>query len=289
MNHTQAEASAKNRNERNKKIANSYEWFSDEVDYFRCSEMINVFVEMHFHSSWEFIFVAEGRLCALLDGVEYVAEAGDILFIPGFVLHYVPCAENNRCFSVVFSQNFRKTFDEEYGKGFDFLLKNQGAKTAEVFRFVEACLKKFSTFNLCEKHGFADMFLGMLAKTYPLKSLEKKPPEQIIINVLRYIDLHFTQNITVERVAETFGYSKNYLSFLFNKYTGMGFCDYLSRVRITEAMKRLSEEKNESGVTAIAMECGFNSMNTFYRAKHKFVTCDLNAERVKIKEKKNAR
>ena len=49
MNRIQSEASAKNRNERNKKIANSYEWFSDEVDYFRCSEMINVFVEMHFH------------------------------------------------------------------------------------------------------------------------------------------------------------------------------------------------------------------------------------------------
>lgn len=74
--------------------------------------------------------------------------------------------------------------------------------------------------------------------------------------------------------AETFGYSKNYLSFLFNKYTGMGFCDYLSRVRITEAMKRLSDEKNESGVTAIAMECGFNSMNTFYRARQKFIARD---------------
>ena len=275
MNRIQNEKKAEKRNKRNKKDANSYEWFSDDAGYFRCSEMINVFVGMHFHSSWEFIFVAEGRLCALLDGVEYVAEAGDILFIPGFVLHYVPCTESNRCFSVVFSQNFRKTFDEEYGKAFDFLLKNQGEKTAEVFRFVEACLKKFPTFNLCEKHGFADMFLGMLAKIYPLKTQEKNASERFIVNVLKYINENYTQNITVERVAERFGYSKNYLSSLFNKYTGMGFCDYLSRVRITRAMDILGEEKNERGITSIAMECGFNSMNTFYRAKQKFVTRDL--------------
>lgn len=275
MDFLQAETSAQKRKKCIKKDANSYESFSDDADYFRCSEMKNVFTEMHFHSSWEFIFVAEGRLCALLDGVEYRAEAGDILFIPGFVLHYVPRTEKNRCVSVVFSQNFRKIFDEEYGKGFDFLLKNQGEKTAEVFRFVEACLKKFPTFNLCEKHGFANMFLGMLAEIYPLKAFEKNSSERFIVNVLRYIDENFTHNITVERVAERFGYSKNYLSFLFNKYTGMGFCDYLSRVRITRAMNRLSKEKDECSVTAIAMECGFNSMNTFYRAKQKFVTRDF--------------
>ena len=257
-------------NKSNKRAANTYEWFSDETEYFRCSEMINVYVTPHFHGSWEFIFVAEGRLRALLDGEEYLAETGDILFIPGFVVHCIPEVEKNRCFSIVFSGNFRKTFDEEYGKVFEYLLKNRGEKTAGVFRFIEACLRNFSAFNVCEKHGFADMFLGMLAEIYPLKSEEKKPSERIIVNVLRYIDRHFAQNITVQNVAEKFGYSKNYLSHLFNKYTGMGFCDYLSRARIVAAMKRL-EEDNERNVTDVAMECGFNSMNTFYRAKQKFI------------------
>ncbi|MGN1052815.1 MAG: helix-turn-helix domain-containing protein [Candidatus Scatosoma sp.] len=187
------------------------------------------------------------------------------------MVHCIPEVEKNRCFSIVFSGNYRKTFDEEYGKVFEYLLKNQGEKTAAVFRFVEACLRNFSAFNVCEKHGFADMFLGMLAKIYPLQSEEKKPSERIIVNVLRYIDGHFAQNITVQNVAEKFGYSKNYLSYLFNKYTGMGFCDYLSRARIVAAMQRMEEDIGERNVTEIAMECGFNSMNSFYRAKHRFV------------------
>ncbi|MGN1052198.1 MAG: cupin domain-containing protein [Candidatus Scatosoma sp.] len=79
------ETFVENKNKRVHRNADRYEWFSDETDYFRCSEMINVYVTPHFHGSWEFIFVAEGRFRALLDGEEYLAETGDILFIPGLV------------------------------------------------------------------------------------------------------------------------------------------------------------------------------------------------------------
>ncbi|MGN1061847.1 MAG: cupin domain-containing protein, partial [Candidatus Scatosoma sp.] len=157
------ESSVKNGKKRVRRNADRYEWFSDENDYFRCCEMTNVYAEPHFHGSWEFIFVAEGRLCALLDGEEYRAEAGDVLFIPGFVVHYIPGEEKNRSFSIVFSDSYKKTFDEEYGKQFDFVLKNQGERSAEIFRLVEACQSRFPSFNACEKHGFADLMLGMLA------------------------------------------------------------------------------------------------------------------------------
>ena len=37
MNRIQNEKKADKRNKRNKKDANSYEWFSDDAGYFRCS------------------------------------------------------------------------------------------------------------------------------------------------------------------------------------------------------------------------------------------------------------
>lgn len=247
-----------------------YESFSDDADYFRCVVMQNVQVPAHFHESLEFLFVTDGELRMILDGVEYVAKAGDILFVSGFVLHYTSEREKNRLVSIVFGQTFKNVFEKEFGKEFPPLLQNVGEPTDEIFRFVEDCAARFSSFNFCEKHGFANMLLGLLAHTYPLERKDRKLSEKLVVDILRYLDERFEENITVETVAEKFGYSKNYLSMLFNKYTGMRFDDYVNRLRVIQAMKRL-EEKGRANVSDIVFECGFNSMNTFYRAKRKFL------------------
>lgn len=114
------------------------------------------------------------------------------------------------------------------------------------------------------------MFLGAFGRMYPLKEAENQSSDKLIIDLLRYLDKHFTENISVESVAERFGYSKNYLSTLFNKYTGMRFSDYLNRLRIRETVKRM--ENSSVGITSVALDCGFNSLNTYYRAKQKFLT-----------------
>ena len=254
-----------------KREANPYEWFSDDADYFYCREVQNLGCAMHFHSSWEFIFVAEGRLTLLLDGEEVFAKAGEVLFIPSFVVHYGAAKENNRCFSLVFGSNYKRAFEEEFGeKHFDYVLENRGERTEEIFCFVEKFVRNFALLTRCERHGLTDVFLGEFARLYPLKACENKASEKIIINLLRYLDKHYVENVSVESVAEKFGYSKNYLSSLFNKYTGMRFSDYLNRLRVQEAAKRM-EESGTHGVTDIALDCGFNSLNTFYRAKKKFL------------------
>lgn len=63
-----------------KREPNPYEWFSDDADYFYCREVQNLGCALHFHSSWEFIFVAEGKRNFLLDGEEILAKAGEAVF-----------------------------------------------------------------------------------------------------------------------------------------------------------------------------------------------------------------
>lgn len=251
-----------------------YEWYSDEKEYFRFEKMQNLSTRAHFHGSWEFIFVLSGDLTAYIDGKKYFAEAGDVLFIPEFTVHYVPKGEKNVCYSVVFQKSYLGKFAEEYGgKVFETALKYRGAETDEIFRFVSACAEKFPHFNVCEKCGFVQMFTGYFAKIYPLFLTNKNNSEKIIVNILRYLENNFFEEIGVESVAEKFGYSKNYISSLFCRYTGMRFSEYLNRLRISAAMRSIGKERNEKGqanVSKIAYECGFNSLNTFYRAKKKY-------------------
>ena len=57
----------------------------------------------------------------------------------------------------------------------------------------------------------------------------------IVINVKKYINEHIDEKLTLNRVAEVFNISPNYLSVLFSKCNDIGFTDYINQSKIEEA------------------------------------------------------
>lgn len=77
--------------------------------------------------------------------------------------------------------------------------------------------------------------------------------------------------ITLPTLAAMLGISAHKLSFMINTVTGEGFSDYINRYRIEESKKMLREGKDK--VAAIAFDCGFNSLSTFYAVFKRQVGC----------------
>ena len=86
---------------------------------------------------------------------------------------------------------------------------------------------------------------------------------QLMIDEKPYLN----PNLKLNQLAEQMGISNNHLSQLLNDRIQMSFNDYLNSKRI-ESVKQLMM-KNESShlnLYGIALDCGFNSKNTFNRA-----------------------
>lgn len=81
--------------------------------------------------------------------------------------------------------------------------------------------------------------------------------------ILEYIQKNYTQNESLESIAEHFGVSASYLSRLIKKTTLQTFTDYVNTLRIDEA-KRLLAATNNS-IADIYTQLGFNNRNTFIR------------------------
>lgn len=79
-----------------------------------------------------------------------------------------------------------------------------------------------------------------------------------------FIKMHFRENITVEMVADTLGYSVGYFSTFFRKVTGITFIQYLSDMRLEYAKKLLAIEKFT--VNEICTMSGFGSYSNFLKA-----------------------
>ena len=96
-----------------------------------------------------------------------------------------------------------------------------------------------------------------------------------------FIDAHFTEPLTLERLAKTTGLSPGYLCRAFKRHTGKTVLGYLIERRIQAAMLRL--RTTDEKVLTIALACGFNDLTYFNRTFKRITGCTPTAWRQKTR------
>ena len=93
-------------------------------------------------------------------------------------------------------------------------------------------------------------------------------PQMEIINMAKgYIDEHYMENITLQRMAQHIGISPYYLARVFKKNTSKTIHSYLENIRINQAV-HLLQTTNRS-IIDICYEVGFVNSSSFYYAFRK--------------------
>ncbi|WP_135550923.1 response regulator [Paenibacillus cymbidii] len=84
---------------------------------------------------------------------------------------------------------------------------------------------------------------------------------RLIRSLRAYAEAHFMEDISVAKAADRFDLSPNYISTLFHKETGTKFVEYVTRLRMKEAQKLLTE--TELSVQEITRRIGLYSTSHF--------------------------
>ena len=79
--------------------------------------------------------------------------------------------------------------------------------------------------------------------------------------VLQYINRHFAEPLTIDRIAGDTMLSKYYLCHLFRAHTGMTVMQYLNEQRLAAARQLLMH--TDRPIVEIAQDCGFNTSSHF--------------------------
>lgn len=90
-------------------------------------------------------------------------------------------------------------------------------------------------------------------------------------SLMEYIDEHYMEDLNLEMISESTGFSKYHFSRLFKQYTGFTFCDYLCHRRIKVAEELLA--RPDLSVTEVALQAGFPSISTFNRLFKQYKNC----------------
>ena len=224
---------------------------------------------LHFHNNVEFQYIIQDEYETTIDGVAYKATVDDIIFVPS---HYIHAGTRNDALKTIFLMttnativNFTDTFKN---KTLPILMQDKEFNRTTILPILEYLLTQPSQYkNNTVMRGFFDVLLGNLIAHYGLVESKMHEKAGHLTDIMKYIDMHYKDDLTLDDVAQHFGYSKFYFSKLFKRLTDISFSEYRNRVKLQKCVKLMSTNKDMS-ITAAALECGFNSLSSFYRAFH---------------------
>ena len=223
----------------------------------------------HYHENYELYFLESGLCNYFVDNRYYMLRAGDIIFIPGRMIHQTNYGKEAHSRSVI---NCSNDFipDDVSSELFEtcYIFRNEtvAGEIHDVFRCIEKeylhhddyskkmiKLQMHKLFYLIARHREENM----------VESSENKMIEGIISHVKK----NYMNEVSLAEMAESNAVSAEHLSRAFKKEIGMGFNEYVNALRLQKAEFMLRNEEGKS-VSEVAFACGFNDSNYFsYRFK----------------------
>ena len=242
-----------------------YEAFHDKERDLRFFAGDNGNPSPHFHRCIEILYITDGKLLGEVDRESFFAEKDDIIFVR-------PCGVHSLTPYPAY-KNFVLIIKSAYADDFASILEKETLppllSDKKFNRTILPDLKRLGNpeeqENFLVAKGLIDIVMGKFFMRYKHLPVVTTPNLSMIINVLNYIDEHFTEPITLDSISSVFGYNKYYFSRLFNKYIGETLNSYINNVRINNIIARGKKQENMN-LSQLVFDCGFDSMTTFYRS-----------------------
>ena len=207
----------------------------------------------HSHPYIELIFYLEGISSSEAGGHEMPTSAYDTLVFPADMEHQDGLSAERLREIVCLWVDIPQLILEE-----PIILRQRDNAINSTFLFILNEYKRSDSNPFIIENAVKSLLIMVLREASG--SREKNLP---LSNAIPYIEGHFSERITIGKLAEMEHISRSYLTRQFKRHTGTTVIAYVNRLRI-EASKRLLISSSYS-TSEIAYQVGFESPKYFHR------------------------
>ena len=237
----------------------------------------------HWHPELEIQYVYEGTARYHIDYDYFDSQAGDIFLIRPNGLHSIHPVDNQphhtdplhfhldmlgqslvdplslRYLQPLQNSNFKfkqclRSSNEGYTEIKDLLF--------EIFKMIR---QKDRHYELLLKSKLEELIYLF----YFYRLVERKTSDdhyrknEKIREIIDYINQHYAENLTIEKLSELMGYSKTHFMTIFKQHTGTSCTEFIIQARLNAACEEL--RNSVKPVLEIATNVGFNNLSNFNR------------------------
>ncbi len=260
-------------------------YLTNNFKLFHLKDKKNLEFEFHYHDFDKIIIFLSGNVTYLIEGKTYFLKPWDILFVNNHDVHKAiidPTVTYERIVIWTDTKFIEKNFFHDCDLTLCFKTKSKRSfNLTRVNLKLQDNLKSLIT--ELEHSINSDEFGSELLSTslffqfliylnrihinnsyiFDEKSLKY---DKQINEILKYINMNLSENLSIDLISEKFFISKYYLMHKFKKETGYTLHNYILKKRIFKASELI-----ETGcpITKAAIQCGFNDYSNFLRAYKK--------------------
>lgn len=221
----------------------------------------------NWHENIELLYCVRGNGKIIINASPISLKEGSIAVINSNKIHS----------SVTDSEIFQYyciILDTEFLKKFGLNIKNTKFKEYiyddTVNGYLDSIISEFETKSPYYESAVKGNIIAMISYIFRNYSCEnnKIPGDNAIKKGIEYIHEHFTEDISVDDVANHAGFSKSHFSRKFKSITTHSIKEYIQILRCREAQSMLLTHKYS--VSEVSSICGFSDVSYFTKVFKKY-------------------
>lgn len=243
----------------------------------------NLFIHTHKDFS-ELVIVLSGSAMHIVDNENFYIKKGDVFVISNDTAHGYEEAENFHICNIMYrSENLLSAdYDIKKNAGFHALFVLEPYFTKEhnfksrltlkpidfdkIHILTDVMLAEYQTKAEGWQTLLKSSFMTLVVMLSRLYSFGNNSEEVDIINIAKsisYIECHYTEDISIDVLAEISHYSPRHFTRIFSETYNTTPLNYILTLRINHACSLLKESRLP--ISNIALQCGFSDSNYFSR------------------------
>lgn len=255
---------------------------SNTFEIFRYKDAYPKEVALHHHDFYELYFFLSGNVQYNIESRSYLLTPGDVLLISPMELHQPMFGQEHSAYErivVWINKSFLDSLGtEEQDLAACFHTTAPGHTNILTPEGVTRQLLNFQLEQILSAMEQEDEYAEVYALSYLVQVLvqinrfakqmnrgeEKRAvSDSVVYSVLGYINDHYSEDLSLDFLANKFFISKYHLSREFGRLVGTSVHRYLTQKRLVMAKQMMSE-----GIasTEVYQHCGFGDYSNFYRA-----------------------
>ncbi|MDF2944161.1 MAG: rhaS [Herbinix sp.] len=253
---------------------------STDYEIFRYATNDLAVVNLHHHDFYECYLFLSGDVTYLIEGKTYQLEPGDIILVNSKELHQAIINSKDVTYERIVLWVSKAFLMELSTEEIDLSLCFESNGRDNVLRIdldlqqnIRLLLNKLINLERYNGVGHSLLYKAYITELMVcLNNLTLKnrvrldvdtKKNNLIDEIIEYINNHIDEDITVNELSEYFYLSKFHLSREFKKYTGTTMHRYIVKKKLIEAKELILRG---APITNVYEQCGFGDYSNFFRA-----------------------
>lgn len=237
-------------------------------------------VSLHWHEELEIVYVYEGPLYLTIENQSYIGQEGDVFIVNPKEIHEMHVQDSNvRYGTLLFPPNsllfqegddITRKYLQPLCMGdvlFSHTIENREV-AGEIFSVITKIHRmnrqKVPAYRLGTKALLLHIVFLLFNNHLEINSPNSQKNSSLNREIISFIGEHYTTDLTLKEIADTFHMSYKYFSRYFKNNFQTTLSDYIMKLRMERAELLLST--TDLSVTEISLQTGFNNISFFIRS-----------------------